>query len=457
MNKKILIADDDKHILNSLEFLFADEDFEITSIGTVHGLLDCLKTAYFDLIIIDLNFHRDTTSGEEGLSAIANIRQGDDLTPIIVMTGWATIDIAVGALKAGANDFIQKPWNDEHFLSLVYSQLKRRDIEQKAHRLSEEVRLLTNENMPQSRKGIVAHSEEMQILLSTLEELAKSEINILLTGDNGTGKSMLANYVHNVSERSGNSLISVNMGAVPDSLFESEMFGHTKGSFTDAKENRVGRFEMAQNGTIFLDELANIPLTQQAKLLRVLEEKKFEPVGSNKTKEANVRVISATNANLNQLIEDRQFRQDLFYRLNGIEVRVPSLCERRDDIVPLATYFLTKFSAKYHKPIPKFSQSAKTELIGYSWPGNVRELAHLMERLLFTHKSNTIDTVGLAQNGPQVFRAPSAKPHLTLEEMEKNELLSRLAFFQGNVTETAKSLGLSRSGYYRRINKYDLD
>jgi DNA-binding NtrC family response regulator len=330
-----------------------------------------------------------------------------------------------------------------------------------AQRLSQQNQLLTSQAHPNSRDGIIAQSPIMQRLLASLDDLAKSDMSILLTGDNGTGKSMLAAYVHKVSARSKHSFVPVNMGAIPESLFESEMFGHVKGAFTDAKESRIGRFEMAEQGTLFLDELANIPMAQQAKLLRVLEEQKFEAVGSSKSVNADVRIISATNSDLLTEIEQNNFRQDLYYRLNTIELRVPSLNERIEDIPALAKYFLQAFSLKYHRPCPTLSEQALTLLTQYSWPGNIRELSHTMERVLFICKVEVIASTDLMLSGGSLTSKASAgvidDPSLTLDDIEKRSLVERLKYHQGNATETAKSLGLSRSGYYRRLSKYALD
>ena len=303
---------------------------------------------------------------------------------------------------------------------------------------------------------MIAESEVMRELLDSIEQLAQSNMNVLFTGDNGTGKSMLAHYLHHVSARKLQPFVSVNMGAISDNLFESEMFGHVKGAFTDAKENRIGRFELAEGGTLFLDELANIPLNQQSKLLRVLESHQFEAVGSSKTLNADVRVVSATNAKIEDLIATKLFRQDLYYRLNTIELRVPSLSERKQDIPLLAEMFLKRFCDKYHKSNVKISTNAMQQLLDYHWPGNVRELSHLMERTLFTCKNSKIDAFNLLLKNAQPGRASNSfDTNLTLEEIEQQVLEHRLAHFQGNVSETAKSLGLSRSGYYRRTNKYN--
>jgi DNA-binding NtrC family response regulator len=459
VNKRILIADDDINIIASLKFVLADEGFDILAVTTPQAALDNLKNQSVDLILLDMNFQQDTTSGAEGVQLVEAITALELNIPIIVMTGWATIDIAVEAMQAGAKDFIQKPWKNERMLSAIDNQLALAKLDKKAQRLSQQNQLLTSQAHPGSRSGIIAQSHSMQALLSTLDDLAKSDMSILLTGDNGTGKSMLAAYVHSVSARKNHSFVPVNMGAIPESLFESEMFGHVKGAFTDAKENRIGRFEMAEQGTLFLDELANIPFAQQAKLLHVLEAQQFEAVGSSKSLHADVRIISATNSDLLADIKNNSFRQDLYYRLNTIELRVPSLSERVEDIPALAEHFLHSFSLKYHRACPKLSEQAIMAMQQYNWPGNIRELSHMMERVLFTCKKDSIDTAELMLTGAnKVDNTESLEdPTLSLDEIERKSLIKRLKFHRGNATETAKSLGLSRSGYYRRLSKYELD
>lgn len=458
MNKsKILIADDDFNIIASLKYILSEENFDILAMTTPEAVIENLKTESVDLVLLDMNFQQDTTSGTEGLQLVKAIKNLDENLPIIVMTGWATIDIAVDAMQAGAKDFIQKPWNNERIISAIKTQIKLAKIDRKLQRLSQENKLLSSQSFPQSGDQIIAQSPAMQRLISTLSDLAKSDMSILLTGDNGTGKSMLASYVHKQSVRANNSFVSVNMGAISASLFESEMFGHVKGAFTDAKENRVGRFEMAEQGTLFLDELANIPIAQQAKLLRVLEEQKYEAVGSSKSQTADVRIISATNSDLAKAINEQQFRQDLFYRLNTIQLRVPSLNERVEDIKPLAEHFLQLFSLKYNVPTPTLSDDAVVQLQQYSWPGNIRELSHLMERLLFTCKKPAISGRDLLLE--EVIQSTNSieSATLSMEEIEQRILINRLKHHHGNATETAKSLGLSRSGFYRRMSKYGLD
>jgi len=456
-NQKILIADDDLNIIASLKYILSEENFDILAMTTPDAVLENLKKESVDLVLLDMNFQQDTTSGVEGLQLVAAIKKLDENLPIIVMTGWATIDIAVDAMRAGAKDFIQKPWNNERIISAIKTQIKLAKIDRKLQRLSQENKLLSSQSFPESKEQIIAQSPAMQQLMSTLGDLAKSDMSILLTGDNGTGKSMLAAYVHKFSTRAENSFVPVNMGAIPESLFESEMFGHVKGAFTDAKENRVGRFEMAEQGTLFLDELANIPIAQQAKLLRVLEEQKYEVVGSSKSQTADVRIISATNSDLQQAISEQQFRQDLFYRLNTIQLRVPSLSERLEDIKPLAEHFLQLFSLKYNRSIPKLSDDAVAQLQQYPWPGNIRELSHLMERLLFTCKKPIITGRDLLLEETVQTTNSIDEATLSMEDIEQRVLINRLKYHHGNATETAKSLGLSRSGFYRRMSKYGLD
>jgi len=456
-NKKILIADDDLNIIASLKYILSEENFDILAMTTPEAVVENLKRETVDLVLIDMNFQQDTTSGSEGLQLVKAIREIDNQLPIIVMTGWATIDIAVDAMRAGAKDFIQKPWNNERIISAIKTQIKLAQIDHKLLRLSQENKMLSANAYPDNKGGIIAESPAMKQLLSNLNDLAKSNMSILLTGDNGTGKSMLASYVHQCSQRAENSFVSVNMGAISESLFESEMFGHVKGAFTDAKENRIGRFEMAEQGTLFLDELANIPFAQQAKLLRVLEENKFEAVGSSKSLQADVRVISATNCDLAEAINEKSFREDLYYRLNTVQFRVPSLKERVEDIKALAVHFLQVFSVKYQLPCPELSEQAVINLQQYQWPGNIRELSHLMERVLFTCKKTTISAQDLMLETTKLNSASLDNPVLTMDEIEQQALLTRLQYHQGNATQTAKSLGLSRSGFYRRMGKYEND
>lgn len=456
-NHKILVADDDVNIIASLKYILSEENIDIIAMTKPEAVLENLQSTSVDLALIDMNFQQDTTSGAEGLKLVEEIRKLDDKLPIIVMTGWATIDIAVDAMRAGAKDFIQKPWNNERVISAINTQIKLAKIDKRLQGLSQENKLLSSQSFPASKEKIIAESPAMRQLLNTIDDLAKSDMSILLTGDNGTGKSMLASYVHKLSPRMDNSFVPVNMGAIPESLFESEMFGHVKGAFTDAKEHRVGRFEMAEQGTLFLDELANIPLIQQAKLLKVLEEKKFEIVGSSRSQTADVRIISATNSDLSKAISEQTFRQDLYYRLNTIQLRVPSLHERIEDIEPLAKHFLQLYAVKYKLPLPDLSSDAINKLQQYRWPGNIRELSHLMEKLLFICKKASISGRDILLEETESKTQSIENHELSMDDIEQHTLIKRLKYYNGNATETAKSLGLSRSGFYRRMSKYGLD
>lgn len=466
MRKKILVADDDVNIFTSVKYLLDDFDYEIVSVTTVDGALDIVKKQHFDLIIMDMNFQNDTTSGNEGLQLVKQLRQLEESfsqpVPIIAITGWATVDIAVESLKLGAMDFIQKPWDDQRFLTTIQNQLKLADSLHQAYKLKQENEMLREQSQQDSQ--IVYQSEAMKDFMTLLSSIAQSDMNVLLTGENGTGKSLLASYIHRHSARRHNSFVSANMGAIQESLFESEMFGHTKGAFTDAKEHRIGRFAMADGGTLFLDEIAEMPFKQQAKLLRVIEDKQFEPLGSSRTQHTDVRIISATNSDLVQAISDKAFRQDLYYRINTVELRVPSLRERVEDIIPLAEYFLNKSARKYKKACPSLSSGAADALTRYSWPGNVRQLDHLMEKLIFTcrdkliHGSDlqlTIDDSAV-ENSDRQSVSIEEDHNLTLTEIERNAILRRLDYYAGNINKTIQSLGLTRSSYYRRVSKLDL-
>jgi DNA-binding NtrC family response regulator len=456
----ILVADDDPRILTTLKLLLKSQNYQVVTVSSPAELLAVLARRSFSVTLIDLNYQDDTTSGKEGLRLIGQIRDLDEDMPIVVMTGYSSVDIAVEVMKQGATDFVQKPWKNERLLNILQAQVHIQSMAKKGQKLAQENALLKAQTSVKN-DNVIAQSPVMQQLLSQLAKLAKSDMNILFTGENGTGKSMFAGYLHQCSLRHQQSLISVNMGAITENLFESEMFGHVKGAFTDAKESRIGRFELAEGGTIFLDEIANIPLSQQAKLLRVLEEKQFEKVGSAKTQQVDVRLVSATNADLNSLIEKGQFRQDLLYRINTIEIKIPALRDRRADILPLAQYFLTQFSNKYALVVPLMSQEATDALQHYQWPGNIRELSHMMERAIFLCQEQLITVTDLGLSSPQSYITGIDGSVIdinddTLEVIEQQIIIDRLARFDNNAHETAASLGLSRSSYYRRLEKHKL-
>lgn len=462
MKQTILLIDDDQDILAALKMLLSGEGFAVKLAQTPQAATTIVEKDAIDLILTDLNFTRDTTSGDEGIQLIAAIRKLDEQVPIIVMTGWATIDVAVSTMQQGANDFIQKPWDIDRLIAIINNLLKLASIEKKSQQLSQKNTLLQQQINKEFDGEVIAKSSAMVQTMRVIQQVAQSNANVLLTGENGTGKSMFARYIHQHSPRADNEQISVNMGAVTETLFESEMFGHIKGAFTDAKANRIGRFELADNGTLFLDEIANTPYSQQAKLLRVLEDREFEKVGANKTQSVNVRLISATNANLTEAVINRQFRKDLLYRINTIAIEIPPLRDRIEDIIPLAQSFLVGHSSRNIT----LSKAAKDALIKYSWPGNIRELSHVIERalILCQHSVIEVSDMGLPVQYSKNDDFPEQKmlsdteqinnePLASLEELELNIIDKRLTHFNGNVLKAAKSLGLSRSALYRRLDK----
>lgn len=459
MKQNILIVDDDAGILSALQLLLKSEGFTAVTAASPKEALTALSRQDFALILMDLNYSLDTTSGEEGLNLIASIRQLDELTPIVVMTGWGTIEVAVSTMRNGANDFIQKPWENERLLSIINNQIKLVTSQKKSQKLFQQNQILREQTDLSSE--IIAVSDSINQVIATLKQVAKSDVNVLLTGENGTGKSMFARYLHDQSPRREGEQISVNMGAVTETLFESEMFGHQKGAFTDAKSTRIGRFELADKGTLFLDEVANTPYSQQGKLLRVLEDSQFEKVGSSKTQTVDIRLITATNADLNLAVKNGEFRKDLYYRINTIEIEIPALRNRVKDIIPLAEAFLKRVAAKYSRPILSIDSEAKSVLKDYPWPGNVRELSHVMERaqILCQGTSIKITDLGINSEGfdQQSLAASSPADKIddlrAIDDIEADIINKRLSYFEGNALKTAQSLGLSRSAFYRRLEK----
>jgi len=461
MIKKILVADDDQGILTSLRFLFKSQPYDVTFARTPQEALFFVKKERFDLVLMDLNYEQDTTSGDEGLALIKQVKAIDEELPIVVMTGWGSIEIAVAAMQQGASDFVQKPWDNERLISMLNQQLLLVAKSRQTNKLNAENQLLKSELGRGEAITPTSLSASMKQLMNQLEQFAATDINILLTGENGTGKSMLVNFIHQHSLRIGQPLVSVNMGGITETLFESEMFGHVKGAFTDAKENRIGRFELADQGTLFLDEIANVPLTQQAKLLRVLEEKQFERVGSSQTQQTNFRLISATNGDLAAMVDAGEFRQDLLFRLNTLILHVPALRERPEDIESLANNFINQTAKRYNKAIPSLSAEALLSLQQYDWPGNVRELSHTIERaVLVAHEQVEANHLMLNASNKQTMTEPqdiaAQFENKTLSEIERSVICSRLNTYSGCAVSAAKSLDLSRSAFYRRLEKLDL-
>lgn len=455
MKENILLVDDDEDVLFALKLLLVPEGYQVQLTSSPEAALNAVKKDTYDLVLMDLNYSQDTTSGEEGLKLIESIRKLDETLPIVVMTGWATIEVAVSTMQNGANDFIQKPWDIDRLIAIIRNQIKLANSEKQSQRLSQQNQLLQQQVDKEFTGELIAHSPAMQKTLDVISQVAKSNANVLLTGENGTGKSMFARYIHEHSPRKNAAQISVNMGAVTETLFESEMFGHVKGAFTDAKTARIGRFELADGGTLFLDEIANTPYSQQGKLLRVLEDSEFEKVGGNKTQSVDVRLISATNANLNEAVVSNEFRKDLLYRINTIAIEIPPLRERVEDIIPLAESFLAKNAVEHAQSKLTIGASAKKALKSYDWPGNIRELNHVMERAQILSQNNYIsaEDLGLPTTTEQTVVDDKPTELQTLETIELDIIDQRLSHFNGNALKAAKSLGLSRSAFYRRLEK----
>jgi len=447
---RILAADDQQHILEAIELLLKPQGYKVDVVQSPELARDALASESYDSVLIDLNYTRDTTSGREGLDLLSEIASLDSTLPVIVMTAWGNVEVAVEAMRRGARDFIQKPWENERLLSILRTQVELRRALQQAERLAAENRLLNAQGLPE----FIATSPAMAYVLETITRIAPSDANVLVTGEHGTGKEVVARTVHALSLRKHKPLIAVNTGGLAEGVFESELFGHVKGAFTDARTDRIGRFELADGGTIFLDEIGNVPVRQQAKLLRVIESGEIERVGSSRSKKVDVRVISATNTDVKKACAAGQFREDLLFRLNTVEIHLPALRERREDIAALATHFLSYYASRYRHEAKGIDPAALQFLREYSWPGNVRELEHTMERAVLMCRTQQIQTadLGLAS---QLAQAQNLED-LSLEAVESILIRKALQRFQGNVSQAAEALGLSRGALYRRMEKYGL-
>ena len=447
---RVLVADDQAHILEAVELLLRPQGIEVDCVRSPQALLEELGHREYDVLLIDLNYTRDTTSGQEGLDLLARIHEFDTRLPVIVMTAWGNIDLAVESIKRGARDFIQKPWENERLLSLIRVHAELRQALRRARQLELENRLLRAEGMPE----FVAGAPSMRGVLELIAQVGPSDANVLITGEHGTGKEIVARLLHAASPRARMALVAVNAGGLPEGTFESEIFGHVKGAFTDARTDRIGRFELANGGTLFLDEIANVPLRQQAKLLRVLETGELERVGSSQTRRVDVRILSATNAKLDEEAKAGNFREDLLFRINTVEIHLPALRDRREDIPLLAQHFLGRNRTRYRKQTIGFSPAALQQMMQYAWPGNVRELEHTVERAVLLCRSDEIEpadlSIAAARGSTQSFE------NMSIDEVEALLVRKVLRRCEGNISQAAESLGLSRSALYRRIEKYGL-
>jgi DNA-binding NtrC family response regulator len=447
---RILAADDQQHILQAIELLLKPQGYEVDVVRSPELARDALASSSYDAVLIDLNYTRDTTSGQEGLGLLSDIVAIDSTLPVIVMTAWGNVDLAVEAMRRGARDFVQKPWENERLLAILRTQVELHRALQRAERLAAENRLLSVQGRPE----FIATAPSMVTVLEAITRFAPSDANVLITGEHGTGKEVVARTIHVLSLRASRQMVAVNTGGLAEGVFESELFGHVKGAFTDARTDRIGRFELADGGTIFLDEIGNVPMRQQSKLLRVLESGEIERVGSSRSKRVDVRLISATNSDLQAACQAGQFREDLLFRLNTVEIHLPALRERREDIPVLALHFLSHYASRYRRAIRGVDPSALQSLMQYSWPGNVRELEHTLERAVLMCRSEQIQPgdlgLGLQRSQTQNLE------ELSLESVETILIRKALQRFQGNVSQAAEALGLSRGALYRRMEKYGL-
>jgi DNA-binding NtrC family response regulator len=447
---RVLVADDQPSILEAVELLLQPQGIQVDTVRSPQLLLEALGQSDYDVLLIDLNYTRDTTSGKEGLDLLARLQEIDPRLPVIVMTAWGNIDLAVESIKRGARDFIQKPWENERLVSIIRVHAELHQALRRARQLELENRLLRAEGMPE----FIAGAPNMQPVLELIAQVGPSDANVLITGEHGTGKEIVAKLLHAASPRSRMALVAVNAGGLPEGTFESEIFGHVKGAFTDARTDRVGRFELANGGTLFLDEIANVPLRQQAKLLRVLETGELERVGSSQTRRVDVRVLSATNAQLTEEAAAGNFREDLLFRINTVEIHLPALRDRREDIPLLATHFLQRNRTRYRKQVTAFSAAAMQQMMQYAWPGNVRELEHAVERAVLLCRGEEIEPANLAM-APGRPSAPSFD-NMSIDEVESLLIRKVLRRCDGNISQASEALGLSRAALYRRIEKYGL-
>jgi DNA-binding NtrC family response regulator len=447
---RILIADDQIDVLEALRLLLKPEGYDIETVSSPEDVGRSLEKREYDALIMDLNYTRDTTSGQEGLDLLSKVQELDPMLPVIVMTAWGTVNLAVEAMRRGARDFLTKPWENERLVSIVRTQLNLSNALKRQQRLEAENMLLRDESGP----TMIARSESMQPVIELIARVGPSDANVLVTGEPGVGKEVVAHKLHAISTRSSKPMVSVNAGGLAEGVFESELFGHVKGAFTDAKADRVGRFELADTGTLFLDEIANVSMSLQSKLLRVLETGEMERVGSSRTKKVDVRVISATNADLHRDVDEGRFRQDLLFRLNTIEIHIPPLRERREDTLALANFFLDKHAQRYRKALSGFDSGAVQAMMEHRWPGNVRELNHVVERAVLMSGGTQIRAQDLALRSSA--GSSQKLEDMSLEDVEAHLIKKALDRFGGNVSNAAGALGLSRSALYRRLQRYNL-
>jgi DNA-binding NtrC family response regulator len=446
----LLLADDDRDVLEALKLLLKGEGYAVETAMSPAGIVSAIGSHDFDAVLMDMNYTRDTTSGMEGLNLLQRIQQLDATLPLVVMTAWGSIEGAVAALRHGARDYVEKPFDNTRLLHVLQTQIDLGRAVRRSQRLENENAALR----PAGAPTLIAASPVMQPVLRLMERIGPSDANALITGEHGTGKEVVANWLHVASARASASMITVNLGGLSEGVFESELFGHAKGAFTDAKAERIGRFELADRGTLFLDEIANLSLTQQSKLLRVLQTGEFERVGASRTRQVDVRILAATNADLHAEVAAGRFREDLLFRLNTVEIHLPPLRDRREDIPLLARHFLQQFATRYRRSLTGFSPDGMRALLEDTWPGNVRELAHAIERATLLAEGDVVRAADLGI-GVRTTAAPPLE-QMSLEEVERVLVTKALERHHGNVSLAAQALGLSRSALYRRLQRFGL-
>jgi DNA-binding NtrC family response regulator len=447
---RVLVADDQPDVREALRLLLKGEGFDTDAVASPAALLTSLDTREFDVVLMDLNYARDTTSGQEGLDLLTEIRVRDGSVPVIVMTAWGSLNLAVEAMRRGAKDFIQKPWENARLLAILRTQMELARAVRQSLRLEAENRMLRADGRP----TLIAESPAMRPVMELIARVGPSDANVMITGEHGTGKEVIARTLQALSSRSGKPFVIVNAGGLPEGVFESELFGHVKGAFTDAKTDRVGRFELAEGGTLFLDEIANVPMNLQAKLLRALETGELERVGSSTTRRVDVRILSATNADIQTEVEAGRFREDLLFRLNTIEIHLPPLRERKEDISLLAMHFLRQSAQRYRKNLACFEPTAMKLMLEHPWPGNVRELDHSVERAVLLAEGPEVRASDL---GLRPVREGTLRiEDMSLEDVERALIQKAMGRYAGNVSHASGALGLSRSALYRRLQKYGL-
>ncbi len=459
---KILIVDDNEDVLRAARMFLKRHFLHIDTETNPELLPTLLRNDSYDVILLDMNFTKDVSSGKEGFFWLDKILEIDPSAAVVLITAYGDVDTAVKAIKEGATDFVLKPWENEKLLATAMSAMRLRKSREEVSQLRS-LQKTMNQDLESRFGDIVGQSPEMVKVYHTINRVAKTDANILILGENGTGKEMIARAIHKSSNRSEKPFISVDLGAISETLFESELFGHTKGSFTDAKEDRAGRFEVADGGSIFLDEIGNLSLPLQAKLLTVLQSRTITRVGSNKTKEVDVRLICATNMPLYEMVKQSTFRQDLLYRINTIELGLPALRDRSSDIGVLAEHFLAHYARKYNKTVHTLSPAAIKRMEKYNWPGNVRELQHAIERAVIMSDASSLQQEDFFFNSNQQQNHEKEEGNLSLdldqyhlEDVEKILIRKVLKKYGGNISQAAGELGITRSSLYRRLEKYDL-